>query len=54
MNEESLKKTLFLILKVVVKNSGFLSQLEIFRDVNSLMQYYCKSKGNIKVNLLII
>jgi len=47
MNEDSLKKTLFLILKVVVKNSGFLSQLEIFRDVNSLMQVYFKSKGKL-------
>ena len=40
MNEETFKKILCLILKVVIKNSGFLSQLEIFRDVRLLMNKY--------------
>jgi hypothetical protein len=40
MNEETFKKILYLILKVVIKNNGFLSQLEIFRDVRFLMHKY--------------
>ena len=37
MDEENLKKVLYLILKVVIKNNGFISQLEIFKDVRNLM-----------------
>lgn len=50
MNEENLKKVLYLILKVTIENNGFLSQLEIFRDVRLLMYKYF----NIKENDLIV
>jgi hypothetical protein len=50
MNEENLKKILFLILKVIIKNNGFLSQLEIFRDV----RYYMQKFFNIKESDLVI
>lgn len=46
MNEEIFKKILYLILKVIIKNGGFLSQLEIFRDVRILMKKYFNLKGN--------
>lgn len=45
MNEETFKKILYLILKVIIKNAGFLSQLEIFRDVRILMNQYFGLKG---------
>lgn len=48
MNEETFKKILYLILKVIIKNNGFLSQLEIFRDVRDFMNNYFKIKGNDK------
>lgn len=37
MNEESFKKVLYLIFKVLIKNNGYLSQLEIFKDVINLL-----------------
>ena len=37
MNEESFKKVLYLIFKVLIKNNGFLSQLEIFKYVRILL-----------------
>lgn len=46
MNEETFKKILYLIFKVIIKNNGFLSQLEIFRDVRFLMNQYFSIKGN--------
>ncbi len=45
MNEETFKKILYLILKVIIKNNGFLSQLEIFRDARILMESYFGLKG---------
>lgn len=48
MNEETFKKILSLIFKVIIKNNGFLSQLEIFRDVRILMNEYFSIKGKIK------
>jgi hypothetical protein len=45
MNEDTFKKILYLILKVIIKNGGFLSQLEIFRDVRILMNKYFNLKG---------
>jgi hypothetical protein len=45
MNEETFKKVLYLILKVIIKNSGFLSQLEIFRDARVLLENYFGLKG---------
>jgi hypothetical protein len=50
MNEENLKKVLYLIFKVTIENNGFLSQLEIFRDVRLLMNKYF----NIKESDLIV
>lgn len=50
MNEETFKKILYLIFKITIKNSGFLSQLEIFRDVRYLMNKYF----NIKESDLIV
>ncbi len=47
MNEETFKKILSLIFKVIIKNNGFLSQLEIFRDVRILMNEYFSIKGKI-------
>jgi hypothetical protein len=37
MDEEYVRKILYLILKVVIRNSGFSSQLEIFKEVRNLM-----------------
>ena len=50
MNEENIRKILFLILKVIIKNNGFLSQLEIFRDVRFYMQKFF----NIKESDLVV
>jgi len=52
MNEETFKKILYLILKVIIKNNGFLSQLEIFRDVREYMNNYFKIKGIFKISKL--
>lgn len=49
MNEETFRKILFLILKVIIKNNGFLSQLEIFRDVRLIMNKYFGIKGKIYI-----
>lgn len=45
MNEENFKKILYLILKVIIKNNGYLSQLEIFRDVKEYLNNFFKIKG---------
>ena len=37
MNEEMFKKVLYLIFKVLIKNNGFLSQLEIFKEVRRFL-----------------
>jgi hypothetical protein len=46
MEEESVKKVLYLILKVVIRNSGFISQLEIFKDVRNLLFKHFSVKEN--------
>jgi hypothetical protein len=52
MNEENFKKILYLVLKVTIKNNGFLSQLEIFRDVRILMDKLFKLKeGDFNIKL---
>ena len=53
MNEETFKKILYLIFKVIIKNNGFLSQLEIFRDVRYLMNQYFSIKGKLYIKILI-
>lgn len=37
MNEESFKRVLYLIFKVLISSNGFLSQLEIFKEVRILL-----------------
>ncbi len=51
MNEETFKKIIYLIFRVVIKNNGFLSQLEIFRDVRFLMNNYFGIKGKFKYKI---
>ena len=46
MEEESVKKVLYLILKVVIRNSGFISQLEIFKEVRNLLFKHFSVKEN--------
>jgi len=46
MNEENFKKILYLILKIMIKNNGYLSQLEIFKDVKDYLNNFFKIKGN--------
>lgn len=46
MEEESVKKVLYLVLKVVIRNSGFISQLEIFKDVRNLLFKHFNVKEN--------
>jgi hypothetical protein len=46
MEEESVKKVLYLILKVVIRNNGFISQLEIFKDVRNLLFKHFSVKEN--------
>jgi hypothetical protein len=52
MNDETFKKILYLILKVTIKNSGFLSQLEIFRDVRFFLnKYFGIKEGDLIVKI---
>ena len=49
MNEESFKKVLYLIFKVLIKNNGYLSQLEIFKAETifheKFQKFFEKSRG---------
>lgn len=46
MGEETFKKVLYLIVKVCIENNGFLSQLEIFRDVRNYMLSMFNLRGD--------
>jgi hypothetical protein len=52
MDEKTFNKIFYLILKVFIKNNGFLSQLEIFRDVRILMDMYFRIKGKFFLILI--